>query len=217
MSIQEIELKELLLKHPFTCVISGATGSGKTWFARDLLENFTSIVNTNSAFPIRVLWCYGAYQDIFRQKFSSRDITIQYQEGLNDPSDYDVCVVDDLMNEMENNTLLSNLFTRDSHHKNISVIFITQNLFHKGKVMRDIMLNAQYIVLTKNRRDLNQISTFGRQIFTNWKGFVEAYKDAVLLKDYGHLLIDFTATTKEENRLRSELFFKKGYSIIYNV
>jgi len=41
------------------------------------------------------------------------------------------------------------LFTRASHHRNISVILITQNLFHQGRYCRDISLNAHYLVVFK--------------------------------------------------------------------
>ena len=46
-----------------------------------------------------------------------------------------------------------NLFTRDSHHHNLSVIYIVQNLFHQGKGSRSISLNSYYLVLFKNPRD----------------------------------------------------------------
>jgi len=41
------------------------------------------------------------------------------------------------------------LFTRGSHHRNISVILITQNLYHQGRFCRDISLNAHYMVAFK--------------------------------------------------------------------
>jgi len=40
------------------------------------------------------------------------------------------------------------LFIKDSHHKNFSVILISQNLFHQGHDQRDISLNANYIVIS---------------------------------------------------------------------
>jgi hypothetical protein len=47
----------------------------------------------------------------------------------------------------------ASLFTKKSHHRNISVMYIEQNLFHKGKNHRTISLNAHYMVLFKNPRD----------------------------------------------------------------
>jgi len=43
-------------------------------------------------------------------------------------------------------TKLSQLFTKRSHHRNISLVLITQNLFLQGPSSRDISLNNKYIV-----------------------------------------------------------------------
>jgi hypothetical protein len=41
------------------------------------------------------------------------------------------------------------------HHRNISVMYIVQNLFHRGKHHRTIGLNAHYMVVFKNPRDVS--------------------------------------------------------------
>ena len=50
------------------------------------------------------------------------------------------------------------LFTKGSQHRNISVVLITQNIFHQSKNYRDISLNTKYLVLLKNVRDRSQFS-----------------------------------------------------------
>ena len=45
-----------------------------------------------------------------------------------------------------------NLFAKGSHHQNLSVIYIVQNLFHQGKGNRSISLNSHYL-LFGNIRD----------------------------------------------------------------
>ena len=40
-----------------------------------------------------------------------------------------------------------------SHHRNLSVIYTVQNLFHQGKGNRSKSLNSHYLVLYKNPRD----------------------------------------------------------------
>jgi ABC-type dipeptide/oligopeptide/nickel transport system ATPase subunit len=42
-----------------------------------------------------------------------------------------------------------NLFTKCSHHRNISVILITQNHYHQLHFCRDISLNAKYLAVLK--------------------------------------------------------------------
>lgn len=49
------------------------------------------------------------------------------------------------------------LFTKSSHHKNISVFFITQSLFHQSRGQWNISLNSHYIVCFKNSRGKAQI------------------------------------------------------------
>ena len=60
----------------------------------------------------------------------------------------------------------SQLFTKGSHHRNISLVLITQNLFHQGPSSRDTLLNSKYIVVFKNPRDKTQIVHLARQDFS---------------------------------------------------
>lgn len=71
--------------------------------------------------------------------------------------------------------------------------------------MRDITLNAHYLVLSKKRRDLSQVSHLGRQLFPRHvRLFQEVFEDAA--KDpYTYLFIDLRAETPEELRLRSKI------------
>ena len=55
-------------------------------------------------------------------------------------------ILDDLLNEVYSKDVCD-LFTKGSHHRNISVLLLTQNLFHQGINCRDISLNAKYLVL----------------------------------------------------------------------
>ena len=61
-------------------------------------------------------------------------------------------VLDDLMDSAYS-AKVSELFTKGSHHLNISLVLITQNVFHQGPSTRDISLNSKYIVVFKNPRD----------------------------------------------------------------
>ena len=113
---------------PFTCVISGPTGSGKSVFTQRLLKQAKTIISPP---PERILYCYGVYQEIF-----SKMEGIEFIEGLPSLSEFDgskrsLVVLDDLMHETTD--VVTKLFTRLSHHTNTSVVYITQNLFHANK------------------------------------------------------------------------------------
>jgi len=57
-------------------------------------------------------------------------------------------ILDDLLNEAYTKDVCD-LFTKGSHHRNVSVVLITQILFHQGWYCRDISLNAMYILVFK--------------------------------------------------------------------
>ena len=57
-------------------------------------------------------------------------------------------------------TKVSQLCTKGSHHPNISLVVITQNVFHQGPSSRDISLNSKRIVVFKNPIDNTQIVTW---------------------------------------------------------
>jgi len=50
-------------------------------------------------------------------------------------------ILDDLLTDVYSKQLCE-LFTLGSHHRNISLILITQNLFHQGRFCRNISLNG---------------------------------------------------------------------------
>lgn len=207
MELEWIDVdKNLLFKHPFTLMIAGATSSGKTRLARNIISHLHQLITPEVSLPIKVIWSYGIWTDEYSKPFNSPYIRVSYVKGIPKDVKADLLVVDDLMTSASASEDFANIFMRGSHHQNMSVIFIVQNLFHQGRRMRDIGLNCHYIILTKNRRDLGQINTLGRQLYGNdWNFFNDAYKRTVLNSDYGYLLIDLTPTTEERYRLRTNI------------
>lgn len=144
---------------------------------------------------------------------------MEFREGLpssgalndNTPK---LVILDDLMRESSNGSVVD-LFTKGSHHKNMSVILISQNLFHQGKGQRDISLNTGYIVAFKNPRDRVQISHLARQVVPENPRFVqEAYFDATS-RPHGYLLIDLKQSTPENCRFRTCVFPTDPHHYVY--
>ena len=188
----------LIWKHPFTAVVAGPTGSGKTSFLINFVKNVRSIVSPP---PSSIVWCYGSYQRVFETIPH-----VRFHEGLPDISTItngSLLVIDDLMHE-SNGDKVSKIFTKHSHHSGISVLFLTQNLFHKN--IRTMTLNSHYLVLFKNPRDVAQIAYLARQMFPGKsKYMMEAFADATS-KPYSYLVIDLRADTDDAQRLRSGIF-----------
>lgn len=192
-----------VFRHPFTCLIAGPTQSGKTHFTFDLIENLKDMVEPK---PEKVIWFYGEYQE----KFKFLPSFVELREGLESMYQLEnlerkLIIIDDLMQEAGNAEDVCNLFTKGSHHRNMSVILIVQNLFHQGKIMRTISLNTHYMILFKNPRDSGQIRFLAGQLFPGKTKFlVDAYKQATS-RPHGYLLLDFTQGTSDDRRVLSDV------------
>jgi hypothetical protein len=74
-------------------------------------------------------------------------------------------------------------------------------------------LNAHYIVLFKNPRDANQVSTLARQMYPGRSKFLlEAFRDTTE-KPYGYLLIDLKPD--EKYRIRTNIFSDDDKHLVY--
>ena len=65
----------MFLKHPFTCIVAGPTGCGKTSLVKSIIEQ-----NGIYPSPSTVLWLYAVDQPLYHT--NSRDIL--YEQGLPD-------------------------------------------------------------------------------------------------------------------------------------
>ena len=98
------------------------------------------------------------------------------------------------------------LFTTKSHHRNISVMYIVQNLFHRGKHHRTISLNSHYMVLFKNPRDVSQIMALAHHMYpSRTHFFLEAFARATA-RPHGYMAIDMKQNTPDILRLRTFIF-----------
>ena len=118
------------IKHPFTCIVLGPTGSGKTSFGLKILQNLASLC-TESKFRGGIIWCYSEVTAVPREKLGKLGTSIQYQEGLpenfgNAQGETSLIILDYLLNEVYSREVCD-LFTKGSHHRNISVLLLTQN------------------------------------------------------------------------------------------
>jgi len=129
-----------------------------------------------------------------------------YGNALGEPS---LIILDDLLNQVYKKDVCD-LFTKCSHHRNISALLLTQNLFHQGINFRDISLNAKYLVLLKNVRDKNQFLYLARQEYPeDSHSLLDAYLDATR-QPHGYLIIDSAQDTNDTLRFRTNVFPDEG-------
>ena len=104
------------------------------------------------------------------------------------------------------------MFTKGSHHRNISVILITQNLFHQGKFYRDISLNSHYTVALINVRDKKQFMYLANQVYPQYSIILyNAYLDAS--QQHHDLILDLTQDTNDHLRFRTNVFPTNKYPL----
>jgi len=115
-----------------------------------------------------IIWCYSEDTAVPRRQLKKLGLHITYQEGL--PETYgdargkpSLIILDDLLIEVYGRNVCD-LFTKGSHHRNISVVLLTQNIFYQDTHCRDFSLNEKYLVLRKNVRDKNQFTFLARQV-----------------------------------------------------
>ena len=94
--------------------------------------------------------------------------TASEQDSYFDVNKRNLIVLDDQMIDASKDKRIVNLFTRGSHHRNQSVIYIVQNLFHQGKGSRSISLKSHYLVLFKNPPDKLQILTLAKSFLKSF-------------------------------------------------
>lgn len=209
----------LPLETPFTLIVSGPSSSGKTCWVTHLLNNMDCMIEK----PIhRIIWCYAEESSVRPIQNCLKEAQlkkIKFIQGI--PENFDnpddkatLIVIDDLMLDSFNKQICS-LFIKGSHHLNMSIILITQNIFHGGKYCRDISLNAKYICIFKSPRDGSQFRYLAQQIFPEGaSSLYNVYKKITEERAFSYLFIDLTQKAHHLLRFRTNIF-DKDYSIVY--
>ena len=177
--------------HPCTIQFSGPKGCGKTRFVRQILEN-----RLIEPFPGRILWVYGEWQDDYeaiRSIYPHIEFIHGWREVLYNTiraDETNLLVLDNQMCEASDSKQLTRLLTRGSHHRNLAVIYLVQNVYEKGRSSRTVSLNEHYHIVFRNRRDASQFCIFASQMSSHRsRWLLDAFEDATR-KPFGYLLID---------------------------
>lgn len=204
-------------QHPFSLVVSGPSNCGKTFFVKDIIANADRVISQRFD---NVVYIYSCWQPLYDQLLKIRKITFVngLPESLCDDdllpvTQNNLLIIDDVMNDACNSLEVQNVFTKYVHHRNLSCIYLVQNVFIQGKASRTISLNTNYLILFKNPRDKCQIMLLARQMFPgNTQHFLESFNDATHLP-FGYLLIDYKAMTPEHLRLRTSVL--SDHPVVY--
>ena len=199
-----VNIPDYTFTSPTSISISGVSSSGKSFWTALVIKNKDVMFQDP---PKRVMYCYGIWQNSFEEL---EKMGVEFVEGLppanigqDSSSSHLLLIVDDMMNEVMESHAVMKLFTAGSHHQNITLMYLNQNIYCPGKHARTIALNCHYLVLFQNPRDFQQISRLGGQLGMG-SLLVEAYKDSILTP-FGYLLVDISPHSTHPYRLRSKV------------
>ena len=202
------------LRAPCNTMVAGVSSSGKTTLVHKVLKHkdvmYTRPVN-------KVMYCMTVDQPLYKEMrkdvpgltFHRGIPTEQDLDAFTDGSQHCLVVLDDLMEQVVRSVEAQNLVTKYSHHKQISVIFITQNIFANGKCARNVSVNCHYFLLLCNPRDVRQINILADQTGLG-SVLKESYKDSVMARRYGYQLLSLhpavlSGAVEGSPRLRSRI------------
>jgi hypothetical protein len=191
--------------------------SGKTYFVKKFIENKNEMFKPSAD---KVMYCYGVWQTLFEDM--ETHLNINFHKGLPNEEavgsfvngNHNISILDDLMDECVESKGVQNMFTRGSHHKNLTILYLNQNMYCQGNSTRTINLNTHYMVLMRNPRDISQIAVLAKQTGLG-KILVQAYKHCIS-KPYGYLVVDLSPHSDDSIRLKTDIL-PDQYTIAYSI
>ena len=200
-----------MIRQPSSVIIAGPSGSGKSVLTEQLLNEKTICQHP----PKKMVYCYDRWQP----RFDPMKKHMLFYKGIPDASlltkwfgrtKGGVLILDDLMAEGGQDKQVLDLFTKDSHHRNITVLYLTQDLFPPGKFSKTINRNAHYLIAFKNPRDQTGIRNVLTQAYpAEWREKLELFK-RVTARPFGYLMLDLHPASDDRFRFWSHLTKREG-------
>lgn len=202
------------LQSPAGFFLAGPTSCGKSHFLAKLISCKNDMFVTP---PVRVYYAYKEWQPELFGQLQARE-GVRFVQGL--PSEDDIkqwseeagkghiaLILDDLQHEVCKSQQMAVAFGVLSHHCNVSLFLVSQNLFPQSRYSRDLVLNCHYLVIFQSKRDRLQVANLGKQLFPGRsRYFLSAYEDCVSMKNYNYLFVDLHPCTSKELMLRTSIF-----------
>ncbi|KAK2566248.1 hypothetical protein P5673_009720 [Acropora cervicornis] len=120
------------------------------------------------------------------------------------------------MNERGKDKQVSALFTKYSHHRNITMIYLCQDILPWVKYTKTINRQARYIVVFKSPRDKLGMKNLLLQAFPKrWKDVMDVF-DRATRRPFGYIMLDLHPALDDRMRVFADLLHKeatKGYHI----
>ena len=185
--------------------MTGPTSCGKSTFVKDVLKDNRRLILPQIQ---RIIWLYKRWQPLYNEIQQSVMPRVEFIQGIPEniqsddfiqPHKRNLIVIDDLANECMDSRI-NDLFTVGSHHRNLSVILLNQNLYHNRSPTQ--RRNCHYLVIFNNPIDKQSVMTLARQMYPGKSDYFMNMFARATKFPYGYLLLDLKQETAEGNRLR---------------
>ena len=177
-------------------IIFGQTGSGKTHFMLEVIRK-----EMIHPFPKNIYYMNKVEQDFMKSWNKIEKQKITFIQGLNPnkmkTSEPSLLVIDDLL--LSTNKDVVEMFILGSHHKHISLFYLSQNLFPDCSLFRTMSNNAHYFVIFNNKRNSTQIHRIAHQVYMgkDVQRIKNAYK-RIQQQQWGFMVLTFVPELSEE-------------------
>lgn len=149
----------------------------------NLMQHLPSRVQPNID---RIVWLYRRWQPMYSTIQNTMTPKVEFHQGIRadleddeffDPKLNNLLILDDLQSTAGKDKRVIDLFTEGSHHRSLSVISISQNLYaNKDPTQRR---NCHYLVLLNNPVNKQSIMTLARQMYPgNADLFMKSFEKA---------------------------------------
>lgn len=223
-------------RHPFTMIIAGPSGSGKTTFVKQLLEERKNHINTTIDYVYIIIGTNlkqnpileELYKNLVKDKLyvkiwelnkmfpNKKDLKENFQSYFDniiskhyEKGEKGCIILDDLMKESGESGILTTIFSRESTHSNISLIFLTQNLFHQGIKNSNVTTyrNTKYLILFYSKADRRVLSYVAQKIGVRNSDKLRDMLDQILEKQR-YVVCDFHIESDKKLSFRTNIFAK---------
>ena len=202
------------IEKPFRLLIAGGSGTGKTTF----LQRLVNESHFSSPFE-KIIYCYPEYLLDPPVDF---DPIVDFRPGIGDLEFYSslpkntLIILDDLMSECGESKDIMKLFTVIARKRQLSIIFLVQNLFDKSKQFRNIRLNATTLILFKFHAAKDVHKRILKDL--NMDDLITSRSlDNIFKQRYAYIMFDIHPNRQTDFGCIKSNIFERKFSIFYKM
>ncbi len=228
------------LRAPMNLVLCGATGSGKTQLASDLIKSWDKVVDDAPKIK-RFVLCYRHYQPIYDEMVRSlpKNCEVRWHKGFpasqletadywaindkkgeddDDDKFHNLLLLDDVASLAQNAGLaLETLTTIYCHHLRVNIIFVCHELYKMNPILRTVLRNSHYLFILRSPFMGSVMTNLQKNLYPGLGGILNsAYQECFDRLGCRYLLIDNSPFCPSQFRLRSGILpeEKIGYAFL---